>query len=298
VFDSVRWQQHRSTSRYFRYLDRLLTSRIIRGLFGPMSYVASLCTTVGVYHTLLDWHVLQQLAPDVSQSVGAQLRQQHARGVGLAGLVCSSAPSGCCVAVGDADALQSCAASASPNATKPQQSEWPTLALNSSGIFSISTFALSLLLVFRTNSSYEVGLEGRGWGSHMPSAAAAAVAVLGSTLLLTLLLLLLCRRDARVVIAAAAFACVCSGEWMGAMLNASVQANCTCCLVGQQHNTLPLLHAHTHTHTRSWWEARDCWRMIGARHQHVPLTAIVAASSNAGCHTTACQRAAAAASSD
>jgi predicted membrane chloride channel (bestrophin family) len=35
------------------------------------------------------------------------------------------------------------------------QLDWPTINLNSSGIFSISTFALSLLLVFRTNSSYE-----------------------------------------------------------------------------------------------------------------------------------------------
>ena len=36
------------------------------------------------------------------------------------------------------------------------QAEWPTLSLQSGGIFSISTCALSLLLVFRTNSSYEV----------------------------------------------------------------------------------------------------------------------------------------------
>lgn len=36
------------------------------------------------------------------------------------------------------------------------QADWPTLSLSSGGIFSISTFALSLLLVFRTNSSYEV----------------------------------------------------------------------------------------------------------------------------------------------
>lgn len=36
------------------------------------------------------------------------------------------------------------------------QTDWPTLSLSSGGIFSISTFALSLLLVFRTNSSYEV----------------------------------------------------------------------------------------------------------------------------------------------
>jgi hypothetical protein len=66
VFDNARWAEHRSTSRYFRYLDKLFTSRIVRGLLGPMAYTASLCTSVGVYHTLLDYHVLQQLAPDVS----------------------------------------------------------------------------------------------------------------------------------------------------------------------------------------------------------------------------------------
>jgi hypothetical protein len=42
--------------------------------------------------------------------------------------------------------------------SQPMQLEWPTLSLNSSGIFSLSTFALSLLLVFRTNSSYEVSM--------------------------------------------------------------------------------------------------------------------------------------------
>ncbi len=35
------------------------------------------------------------------------------------------------------------------------QLDWPTINLSSAGIFSLSTFALSLLLVFRTNSSYE-----------------------------------------------------------------------------------------------------------------------------------------------
>ena len=35
------------------------------------------------------------------------------------------------------------------------QVQWPAIALPSNGVFSISTFALSLLLVFRTNSSYE-----------------------------------------------------------------------------------------------------------------------------------------------
>lgn len=104
VFDLPRWEEHRSTQRYMRYMDRLLTSRIAIGLLGPMSYVASLCISVGTYHTLIDQDFIQQLAPNA---------------------------------------------------------EWPTLSLQSGGIFSISTFALSLLLVFRTNSSYERWWEAR-----------------------------------------------------------------------------------------------------------------------------------------
>lgn len=33
--------------------------------------------------------------------------------------------------------------------------DWPGLAVSTSGVYSLSTFALSLLLVFRTNSSYQ-----------------------------------------------------------------------------------------------------------------------------------------------
>jgi hypothetical protein len=33
--------------------------------------------------------------------------------------------------------------------------EWPGLAVSTTGVYSLSTFALSLLLVFRTNSSYQ-----------------------------------------------------------------------------------------------------------------------------------------------
>uniref|UniRef100_A0A383VJ70 Uncharacterized protein n=1 Tax=Tetradesmus obliquus TaxID=3088 RepID=A0A383VJ70_TETOB len=86
-------------------MSGILTSRIARGLFGPMSYVASICFGVCLYHSLLEYNILQQwVAPDL---------------------------------------------------------DWPTINLNSSGIFSISTFALSLLLVFRTNSSYERWWEAR-----------------------------------------------------------------------------------------------------------------------------------------
>lgn len=58
-----------------RYMDRLLTSRIAIGLLGPMSYVASLCISVGTYHTLIDQDFIQQLAPNVSTQ--GQSRRCH-----------------------------------------------------------------------------------------------------------------------------------------------------------------------------------------------------------------------------
>lgn len=74
VFDLPRWQEHRSTQRYMRYMDRLFTSRIAKGLLGPMSYVASMCISVGTYHTLIDQEFIQNLAPGVSE-VRAAVRQ-------------------------------------------------------------------------------------------------------------------------------------------------------------------------------------------------------------------------------
>lgn len=47
-------------------MDRLLTSRIARGLLGPITYVASLCISVGTYHTLVDQQFVQDLLPNVS----------------------------------------------------------------------------------------------------------------------------------------------------------------------------------------------------------------------------------------
>jgi hypothetical protein len=55
-------------------MDRLLTSRIAKGLQGPISYVASLCISVGTYHTLVDQKFVQDLLPNVSDrcSTGVQ----------------------------------------------------------------------------------------------------------------------------------------------------------------------------------------------------------------------------------
>jgi hypothetical protein len=47
-------------------MDRLLTSRIARGLLGPITYVASLCVSVGTYHTLVDQPFVRDLLPNVS----------------------------------------------------------------------------------------------------------------------------------------------------------------------------------------------------------------------------------------
>lgn len=66
MFDLRRWEEHRSTQRYTRYMDRLLTSRIARGLLGPITYVASLCISVGTYHTLVDQQFIRDLLPEVS----------------------------------------------------------------------------------------------------------------------------------------------------------------------------------------------------------------------------------------
>lgn len=84
MFDLERWAEHRSTSRYTRYMDRLFTSRIARGLLGPMSYVASLCISVGTYHTLIDQDFIQQLAPQVCCCLGGG-------GVGGCSVLCNGA---------------------------------------------------------------------------------------------------------------------------------------------------------------------------------------------------------------
>jgi hypothetical protein len=65
VFDGPRWEQHRSIRRYYFHMQGILTSRIFRGLLTPMLYVASICFGVCLYHGLLEFHILQPLAPDV-----------------------------------------------------------------------------------------------------------------------------------------------------------------------------------------------------------------------------------------
>jgi hypothetical protein len=76
VFDQQQWEEHRSAKRYARHFFGILTSRIVRGLLGPCVYVGSLCFSVCTYHTLLDMHALQWLAPDVRAAPTA--RHSHA----------------------------------------------------------------------------------------------------------------------------------------------------------------------------------------------------------------------------
>jgi hypothetical protein len=81
VFDLQRWEEHRSVERYPRYMDRLFTSRIAKGLQGPISYVASLCISVGTYHTLVDQKFVQEMLPNVSCRCNHHSQVQGCAGV-------------------------------------------------------------------------------------------------------------------------------------------------------------------------------------------------------------------------
>jgi len=97
LFSWFQLPSSRSTSRHWRHVKSgLFSSRIVRGLKAPLTYVAIVSTAVCSYETAL----LHKLLPDL-------------------GFL------------------------------------WPSLTVNFTGPFSLSTFALSLLLVFRTNSSYQ-----------------------------------------------------------------------------------------------------------------------------------------------
>ncbi|KAF8057910.1 hypothetical protein HT031_005856 [Scenedesmus sp. PABB004] len=103
VFDHEHWAHHRTTGRYARHMATALDSYIVRGLAGPLAYVAGVALAVTTY--------------------------EHAR---------------------DAGGLPG----------------WPSLALDTLGPFSLSTFALSLLLAYRTNASYQRWCEARKlWGA-------------------------------------------------------------------------------------------------------------------------------------
>eukprot|EP00878_Enallax_costatus_P034618 GHUV01038397.1.p1 GENE.GHUV01038397.1~~GHUV01038397.1.p1 ORF type:complete len:262 (+),score=45.15 GHUV01038397.1:103-888(+) len=107
TFDLDQWAAHRSTNRYLRHVRGVLSSRIARGLSGPLTYVGVISLGVCAYETALEGGALPEWG-----------------------------------------------------------FTWPRLAVEIAGPFSLSTFALSLLLVFRTNSSYQRWNEARKlWGT-------------------------------------------------------------------------------------------------------------------------------------
>lgn len=101
----------------------MLTSRIVRGLLKPLLYVAGISVGVSVYESLLhagvvkEW--LEHMAVVVIDGSGGEGSLPSSLGAVLAKY-------------------------------EPQD-----ITISPMGPFSISTFALSLLLVFRTNSSYD-----------------------------------------------------------------------------------------------------------------------------------------------
>lgn len=54
VFGHPEWAAHRSTNRYFRHTKGLLTSRIVRGLVGPLLYVGLISLAVSTYELMLN----------------------------------------------------------------------------------------------------------------------------------------------------------------------------------------------------------------------------------------------------
>lgn len=113
VFYKKNWEEHRSVTRYFRHMDGILTSRIVRGLLPPLVCVLMSSYLVCLYEELWQEGTLDVFVPFIP---------------------------------------------------------WPDLAVSPDGPFSISTFALSLLLVFRTNSSYERWWEAcTAWNSIVSS---------------------------------------------------------------------------------------------------------------------------------
>ncbi|KAK9836901.1 hypothetical protein WJX74_010844 [Apatococcus lobatus] len=104
VFTFSRWASHRSTSRYYRHILGLFTSRIVFGLASPLLVITVISFMVASYESLREAGILPGSLPGVTFSVTGEL-------------------------------------------------------------FNLSSFALSLLLVFRTNASYDRWLEARLiWG--------------------------------------------------------------------------------------------------------------------------------------
>jgi hypothetical protein len=166
VFTFERWNKHRNSMRYSKHLLHMFTSRVFRQLLGPVLAVMALGLAVGVYETLVAVSAgLHPLLPCLlvvaCSTYSLHLSQKPS-------LFCAGKLS---------TALCSCPKTTlimptiplPPAMFLPQTGalpgHWPHVTLALGQGFNLTAFALSLLLVFRTNSSYDRWWEARKlWG--------------------------------------------------------------------------------------------------------------------------------------
>lgn len=191
-----RWAAHRSTSRYFRHLKGIISSRTARALLPPLAFFGAVAVAAGWYTLELVPHYglpkVRPLSPCWQQR---RCKWELARPtppfpplIGF-GLLCRHGACGCptaeslrwlqahlsCAALllGTAAVLQH-AHTHTPNTHAHTPAENRQVGLNDSSL-EITSFALSLLLVFRTDSRRAVlGVVlrlGRSWtGGSVPCA--------------------------------------------------------------------------------------------------------------------------------
>ena len=170
MFTFERWAKHRSTTRYVKHLAHMFTSRVFKSLLVPMCGVMSVALGVGIYETLLkarqpEWGgVWGGAAGQGTRRARQQVRlwsRRRRAGAGAHPVPLSRAPpahSPLHPHPPHTHARAHTQAGALPG-------HWPHVTLALGQAFNLTAFALSLLLVFRTNSSCAWrarGVEGVG----------------------------------------------------------------------------------------------------------------------------------------
>ncbi|KAI7836516.1 hypothetical protein COHA_009617 [Chlorella ohadii] len=71
VFDFDAWKRHRSSSRYWRHLSHLPSSRILKWVAGPLTYVTAVAIGVCAYHTAAETGIVPEVLPELAKGAAA-----------------------------------------------------------------------------------------------------------------------------------------------------------------------------------------------------------------------------------
>jgi hypothetical protein len=138
VFDYERWKMHRSSGRYMRHVVGLLDSNILGGLLKPLAYVACVSMAVMAYNLLVE---VGSRALRASWCAGGSAclgcRQQREARPGW-----HQPPASCHPA-------RPCFVCPPVPVQAGKLPLWPILNVAANAPFGLTSFALSLLLVFR-----------------------------------------------------------------------------------------------------------------------------------------------------